>query len=259
MPEPEPKKKATGDLSVTTMLAASTAGAVATAAVSGVGIAGTLLGGAVFPVLLTIAREMVLRAADRAREVAEATRPVTVEGDHGRARGSAAPPPGESGPEPAVVERPERRSLLRRVRWRAVAVTGGAAVALVVGVFTVGDLVLGESPVADRGSTFFAAPGSGSGAGTETDPETDPDPADPESPAPTTTEPTETTTPSDTTTAPEEEAPEEPAETTTGAATPEDSSPPPEDPPAADPASAEPTASPGPSTALPPDGEQPAP
>lgn len=221
---PEKKEKPSADLSLKTMLAASTAGAIATAAVSGAGIAGTLLGGAVFPVLITLAREMVLRAADRAATVA--TKPVTAgdrepspEGEIGP-QATAAPPPGESGPEPEVVPAGPARPLMQRVRWRRVAVTGGAAVALVVGVFTAGDLVLGESPVADRSSTFFAR----DAAPATTTPDPTPEPADPAAPALTETEPAEpvppatTTAPEETTTAPdatEAEPVPPPAETET--------------------------------------------
>ncbi|MFP5452119.1 MAG: hypothetical protein ACLGG9_10290, partial [Thermoleophilia bacterium] len=64
MPD-EPRQKS-GDLAPRTLLAASVAGALATAAISGAGLAGSLIGGAAFPVIITLARELMLRAVDRA-------------------------------------------------------------------------------------------------------------------------------------------------------------------------------------------------
>jgi hypothetical protein len=212
--ESPPKKSS--DISPRTLVAASVAGALATAAVSGVGIAGTLLGGALFPVLIALGREIVLRAADRAPTVA-----VHRTSTGGPSLGG--PPTAERPAATARPAHPDQQPLYRRIRWRRVAITGGAAVAIVVAVFTVADLVFGESPVADRGSTFFARstapapdPADQEAPGTPETPDT-PTTTDPESEPPTTTGPETTTGP-----APEEAVPEgsPPEETAPAPATP---------------------------------------
>lgn len=173
----EPRQKS-GDLAPRTLIAASVAGALATAAISGAGLAGSLIGGAAFPVIIALARELVLRAVDRApRRVAT---------------------PG------GMIRRPERRP---EIRWRRVAVTAGAAVAIVVSAYTVAEVFLGESVVSERRTTFF------SGSPAEPSPPSDPAPAAQEDPDGATTTTPESAPTSPVTTAPGETAPP-PAETT---------------------------------------------
>jgi hypothetical protein len=201
----EQQRPTSGDLSLRTLIAASVAGTVATALVSGVGIAGTLIGGAVFPVAIALAREIVLRTADRAPRVVGREHH---DDDAGAVRAGGGPGP----PVPAEERGSPRGQLLRGIPWRRVLVTGGAAALIVVVAFTTADLMMGESPVADRRSTFFGerqapapdapTPVTEPGPQREEVPATTPTTPDPAEPAPPVTVPDPTT----------ETAPTDPAE-----------------------------------------------
>ncbi|WP_217913586.1 hypothetical protein [Miltoncostaea marina] len=183
MPTPDDErrdeKRLPAELSPLTLFLAAFGSVVATLLVSRFGLAGTITGAALTPIVITVARELARRPAERvARLPSEVVRLPT--GGRG------------------LVER------LPQVRPKVIAATAAAAFAIAVAVFTVPDLIAGESVVADRPSTFFSGGGRGGGG---------------EAPATTTTT---TTTPAGTITAPAEtvEAPATTApDTTTAPAT----------------------------------------
>jgi hypothetical protein len=174
------RKTAHPALSPSTLVLASLGSLVATFALGRLGLAGTLAGAAVAPVLVALSQEVSRRSARRAARAGS-----TVVSRAGDFRGTG-----------------ERlRGLLDAVRWRRVAVTGAAAFGLVVAAVTVADLLLGESVASGRERTFIPSGGAGGGGGDGgNDGEEEPPPAEmppregpvttvPEDPAaPTTTE-----------------------------------------------------------------------
>jgi hypothetical protein len=158
------------ELSPITLGIASLASVVATIVVSRFGLAGTVTGAALTPVVVALVRELQ-RPAARVSRLPGSTR--------------------------AVVSR-----RLERVRWPVVAGTAAAAFAVAVAAFSVPDLLAGDSVVSDRPTTFFSSgdDGSGGGGGT-TAPQTTTAPE--ETTAPETTTAPEATTAPETTTAPE--------------------------------------------------------
>jgi len=162
-----------------TLVAAGIASAVTTVVIARFGLAGTILGAALAPVLVALVGESVRRPAERVRSG------TTSLGTRARR-------------EPS---RP--RFSLDRVSWGRVAAIGVFAFAAVVAAFTVFDLTRGESPVSERGTTFFTprsgdggeepAPGP-SGPGEQETPPAAPPPPTGTQPPPTVTEPPPTTT-----------------------------------------------------------------
>ena len=162
-----------------TLVAAGVASAVMTVVIARFGLAGTILGAAVAPVLVALVGEGVRRPAERVR----------------------------SGTTSFVTRAPREprrpRFSLDRVSWRRVAAIGVLSFAAVVAAFTVFDLTRGESPVSERGTTFFT-PRSGDGGeepapartgpGEQETPPAPPPPATETQPPPTVTEPPPTTT-----------------------------------------------------------------
>jgi len=191
LPDEEPKKSS--DITPRAIIAAAVAGALATALISGVGLAGSLIGGALFPVVIMLGREVVLRVADRVPPPPLPTRPPRI------ARLPDEPVDSPRDVPPQAPRRPRQISRrLRRVRWGRVLAAGLAAGAIVVGFFTLPELIIGESLVTDRRTTFFnEAPARNDAPAmqTETDTTTHPEPATTITQTQTTTAPaTETTT-----------------------------------------------------------------
>lgn len=155
----ERERKHSGDLAPRMLLAASAAGALSAAALSGIGLAGSLIGAAIAPLIVTFAREFVLRVWERAPRVRgggsrpqgtdaialnlapEATRRFRAPRDTERGGGSA-----RTGP-----------SWWRLVRWRRVIATAALATGMVIGAYTLTELLVGGSVLDDRRTTFFTA------------------------------------------------------------------------------------------------------
>ena len=167
---------------------AALASAVATLVIARFGLAGTVIGAALMPVLVALVGEAARRPARRLTRV----------GPKRRARQVRRDPP---------LHRRAVRALERReFSWRRVLVTGLGGFVLVVAAFTIADLGLGDSVASDRRTTFFG--------GGELSPRKDRDERrDPattgESPATTVEMPEETTTTEER----EETEPTEPTET----------------------------------------------
>ncbi|MDX6645707.1 MAG: hypothetical protein QOK40_1434, partial [Miltoncostaeaceae bacterium] len=164
------------ELSLEALAIASVASLVATIVLSRFGLAGTLTGAALTPVIVTVVKELAGRPARRI------VRPLTDEASRLVNRPSGAPQPSaEPPPQPAaaVEERPVfREPWWTRVRWKTTLAVAALAFAICVAFFTLPELLLGQSLTSDRGSTFFSE-----------------GPQSPQPPAPTTpTEPTATVT-----------------------------------------------------------------
>lgn len=163
------------ELSPVTLGLAAVASAAATVTVSRFGLAGTVLGAALAPVVVAVVRELGRRPVERVVRVPTGTR--------------------------AIVRRGPR------VRPRVVAITAGVAFLAVVAFFTVPDLIRGSSVVSERPSTFFSrGDGSGSQGAPATTTTTDQEPVEaPPEQEPATTAPEEpATTDAPAVTAPQE-------------------------------------------------------
>jgi hypothetical protein len=222
LPEPHQRERAS-ELDPRALGLAAAGSAAATLVTSRFGLAGTVLGAAVTPVVVLAVKESIRRPTRRLADAG--TRAVSRRGE-ARAR----TPAGGDAPRPP---RPRRRRppRWRRPLWRRVLVTAAAAFAVVVALFTLPDLIVGKSVVTDRRTTFFddstvtrahrtRAPATGTSTGpatTETTTVTAPVTTAP----PATTAPAETTAPTapassapvPTATAPPATAPAPPAET----------------------------------------------
>lgn len=130
------RPRTTPDLSPLTLGLASLGSVVATVMVSRFGLAGSLAGAALAPVVIAIVRELGRRPVERVVRLPSGAR--------------------------AIVERRPR------VRPRTVAVTAVVAFAVAVAAFTIPDMIAGTSVVSDRPSTFFSGGGGDSGGGTTT-------------------------------------------------------------------------------------------
>jgi hypothetical protein len=197
------RHRSSSGLNPMTVALASLGSVVATALVSGFGLAGTLAGAALAPVVVSLVGEIGRRPVERVVRLPSGAR--------------------------ALVERRPR------VRPRVVALTAAAGFAIAVGVVTLPDLIAGESVVSERPTTFFSDGGGsgGSGAPAQGDGRTEPEmrtetaPAvtAPEDPATTTapaTEPPPATTAPPVTPAPVAPAPVTPAPAPPPAAPPAD-------------------------------------
>ena len=153
------RPRASAGLSPVTLGLASLGSVVATVLVSQFGLAGTILGAALAPVVVTVVAELGRRPVERVARL-------------------------PSGARAVVTRRP-------RVRWGLVGLTSAAAFAAAVAFFTVPDLIAGDSVVSDRPTTFFGASGDGSGGAEPSAPTTT-------APETTTTAPETTTAPAET-------------------------------------------------------------
>jgi cytoskeletal protein RodZ len=159
------RRRPSSDLSPLTLGLASVGSAVAALLIGRFGLAGTVVGAALTPVVITLVRELGKRPVER------------------------------------VVHLPSGRSALAelrpRIRWRLVAATSAAAFAVAVAALTLPELLRGESVVADRPTTFFSTNRGEGGGPAEEAPPAAPErtpPEDPSAPPPTETEPPPTTT-----------------------------------------------------------------
>jgi hypothetical protein len=161
------------------------------------GLAGTVLGAALTPVIVALVSELVRRPA----------RTVTVRAGAVRT--------GTAQARPRTIDRGERRSRLSfdHVRPKRVVITGLAAFAAVVAAVSIADLASGGSVTSGRDSTFFTpgkpsspdpAPADQSPASTSRSETTETTETEEEAPAETTVTdpPPATTAPSETTTVP---------------------------------------------------------
>jgi len=176
------ERKKSSNINVRTVIAAAVAGALATALISSFGLAGSLIGGALSPVIVLFGRELVFLTADKVPPPPLPTRAPRLE----RLPGESA-----DAPRADVPKAPSRwRRRLRRVRWGRILAAGLAAGAIVVAVFTLPELIIGESLVTDRRTTFFSDSPSDGGT-TQTAPATTTE----TEAAPTTVEPSTETVP----------------------------------------------------------------
>jgi hypothetical protein len=153
---------------------------VTTVVIARFGLAGTIFGAALAPVLVPLLVEGVRRPAERVR---------------GRTTAFVARSPREG--------RRGLRFSLDRISCRRVVAIGLGAFVAVVGAFTLLDLARGESPVSERGTTFFMPGEEGPSEWPREEPapehvepgeETPPAPPTTTEPPPTVTEPPPTTT-----------------------------------------------------------------
>jgi hypothetical protein len=144
------------ELSLEALAIASIASLIATIVLSRFGLAGSLTGAALTPVIVTVVKELGRRPANRiVRPLADAPSRLV----H---RPAGAPPPasGEPPQEPPaapVAQRPVfRESWWSRVRWKPTLAIASIAFAVCVAFFTLPELLLGQSLTSDRGTTFFS-------------------------------------------------------------------------------------------------------
>lgn len=123
---------------VAALALASSGSAVATFLVARFGLEGTIVGAALTPIIVALVAELARRPARRLRP---------------RRRVAAEPGAGRT----VYRARPPGRFSLAAISWRRVLVTGLGAFALVVAVFTLVDLTVGNSVASDRDTTFFPA------------------------------------------------------------------------------------------------------
>ncbi|HMM49458.1 MAG TPA: hypothetical protein PKE32_07600 [Miltoncostaeaceae bacterium] len=155
----ERERKHSGDLAPRMLLAASAAGALSAAALSGIGLAGSLIGAAIAPLIVTFAREFVLRVWERAPRVrgggsrSQGTDAIALDLTPEATRRFRAPRGTERGGGSARTG----PSWWRLVRWRRVIATAALATGMVIGAYTVTELLVGGSVLGDRRTTFFTA------------------------------------------------------------------------------------------------------
>ncbi|MEA2265325.1 MAG: hypothetical protein QOE27_908 [Solirubrobacteraceae bacterium] len=176
-----------GGISIQTLTVAAAASAIASFTVSRIWGAGTVVSAALTPVLVALASEFLRRPVDHVSASAQRVvpvvapalvRPSSARGQappaptrpEDRASGVGRPPaPGEPPPSPspppqaewAPVSYADPPAAAFRPRWRLVLMTGFLAFAIVVGFFTIPDLILGHSITGAGGSTtFFSGPSS---------------------------------------------------------------------------------------------------
>lgn len=198
----------TSELNLVTLGLAALASVIATVGVARLGLAGSILGAALAPVIITLVKEYGRKPITGVAAIGQAARKA------GRARPAEARPPVTplgAEPAPITIHRTPRHRLAR-VRWGRVIVTSAIAFVVAVGVFTIPDLIAGQSIVSGRDTTFFSTrdPGPAAqapAAGEETDSEQPADEATPQDEVPEEGTETGTAEPQ----APEEEAPVEEA------------------------------------------------
>ncbi len=189
-----PENKAPSNLSLGTLLPACLASVAATFLLARVGLAGTLLGAALIPLIWAVVKDLARPPVERLAEA-------------GRLR------PHRSHAESSQADLTRRREIswasrLSFLSWRRVVLTGAAAFAITIAVFTIPELILGESVTDDRRTTFFTPTQSKT---------SDQDERVPPEPAPMETgeegeTPTETEAPGETDAPAETEAPAEPGQ-----------------------------------------------
>lgn len=170
--------KTRSDLTIGTLVPASLASVAATFLLARLGLTGTLLGAALIPIIIAVVREL---SRPPAEGVAKATkrglggsRAETPTASHSRDHS----PPGPSA---------TWNSRLSFLSWRRILLTGTAAFAITIAVFTIPELVLGESVADDRRTTFFTPTSSETDDQDQT--ESDQDQGEKEQPAPETDPP----------------------------------------------------------------------
>lgn len=182
------------DISPLTLGLAAAGSVAATVAVARFGLAGSLVGAALAPVIVSLVKELGRKPLEGAASIGAAARRA---GDGADRRRAGTPGPGRRPGDPAPITIHRTPRSLRRVRWGAVAVTSTVAFAVAIAAFTVPDLLNGSSIVSGRDTTFFDQrdPGPSEPASAPAD--------DAEEPAPDETE-TTTETDTQTVTVPEE-------------------------------------------------------
>ncbi|MDQ3894264.1 MAG: hypothetical protein M3292_06320, partial [Actinomycetota bacterium] len=137
-------ERRSSEISLGNLALASFGSLVATFLIGRLGVAGTLIGAALTPVLIALAQELVRRPGRRVRETTAGavTKPV-----------AAVAKPLASRRERGLSIRSRLAQLGQRVSWRSVLLTGGLAFAIAVAVYTIADVAAGDSVVADRPST----------------------------------------------------------------------------------------------------------
>ncbi|MGI8803877.1 MAG: hypothetical protein ACR2KV_17225 [Solirubrobacteraceae bacterium] len=181
-----------GGISARTLGVAAAASGVASYTVSHVWGSGTVLSAALTPVLVALVSEFLHRPVDAVARVA----PIHPRTTAGPPKGELRPPrpadpPTGTEADWAPVSYGETAPPAWRPRWRLILLTGLAAFAIVVGIFTIPELVVGHSLTGAGGSTTYFSGPSPSTPAVHPPPQTAPR---------TTTTDTTTTTPTDTTT-----------------------------------------------------------
>jgi hypothetical protein len=199
-----------GGISVQTLGVASAASAVASYTASHLWGPGTVASAALTPVVVALVSEFLRRPVHRVSATAQRVAPIAPR-PGGPPQTAPEPPPAEWSPVNYGDDAPRPAW---RPRWRLVLLTGLLAFAIVVGFYTVPDLLVGHSITGSGGATTFfssggAAPTAPAGTQTQTQTQTQTVTTTVPSttvaaPQPTTTTPT---TPASTDTAPQQTAP----------------------------------------------------
>jgi hypothetical protein len=155
-------------ISPQTLIIASVASAAASFAVARIWGAGTLFGAATAPVIVALVSEFLRRPVQTV--TATAKRRPTAQGKPALRSGADAAPPGPVEPAARVTPDAASETLTPdvasetltpvaagrwRPHWRLVLATGGIALAIVVGLYTVADLVAGHSITGNGQPTTF--------------------------------------------------------------------------------------------------------
>lgn len=151
-----------GGISVQTLGVAAAASAAASYAASHLWGPGTVASAALTPVVVALVSEFLHRPINKVSATAARAAPLPPRPPGSRAvPGREAPP---LTPDPAdwtpISYGPPAPQPRWRPRWRLVLLTGLTAFAIVVGVYTVPDLVLGHSITGSGGATTFFSSGS---------------------------------------------------------------------------------------------------
>lgn len=198
-------RQAGGGISLQTLVIASAAAAAASYVVSRVWEPGTLISAAATPVLVALVSEFLRKPVQTVSATAKRV-PVVQQVTIVRERATPPVDPGVTAVMEAAADPPPPQSL--RVRWGVIAATAAAAFVIVVGLFTVPDLIAGKSITGNgRGTTYFGGSSgspsqSQSPKTTTTVTTTAPGIVTTTAPAPTTTVPAPTTTTVPTSTTP---------------------------------------------------------
>jgi hypothetical protein len=157
MPAPEPQNQG-GGLSVSTLIAAAIASAVAATVVSRLWQPGTIMATAMTPVIVALVKEAVERPARRVSSIATRTAPRPIAR---AARTVAPPPPQAEAPPPPIAADPEltemrvygRARTPARRRWRLAVLTGLLGAVVCIAALTLPELVAGRSVVSGSHDT----------------------------------------------------------------------------------------------------------
>lgn len=144
-------------ISIQTLGVAAAASAAASYAASHLWGPGTVASAALTPVIVALVSEFLRRPINKVSATAARVAPATVRPPSPPPVAGREPPPADWTP---VSYGPPPPQPGWRPRWRLVLLTGLAAFAIVVGVYTVPDLVLGHSIAGTGGATTFFSSGS---------------------------------------------------------------------------------------------------